>query len=176
MPASHPAASSVQLVDLSPGSSAEAISAARALLHDYGRFVISHPAAARFCFGSLEKEAAQLPHSYTDIGGGCLLALIDDRPSGFVAWRPAPGPLAADSWELKRLWVAPTARGAALGRTLTQAVLDRARAAGRSAVYLDTIPEAMPAAHRLYLDMGFTSCPAYNDNPVEHLDWLVKRL
>ncbi len=34
----------------------------------------------------------------------------------------------------------------------------------------------MAAAHRLYLKMGFVPCPAYNDNPVEGLAWLVKRL
>ena len=165
-----------EIVDLTSTSAAEQIHAARELLLDYGRFVISHPAAARFCFGSLEKEAAELPQSFTGVGGGCLLALLNNNPAGFVAWRPAPGVLAHEAWELKRLWVAGSARGANMGRSLTQAVLHRAREAGRRAVYLDTIPEAMPAAHRLYLQMGFTSCPAYNDNPVEHLDWLVKVL
>jgi GNAT superfamily N-acetyltransferase len=167
---------SVTILDLTPASDADLIAAARHLLLDYGRFVISHPAAARFCFASLEQEAANLPNSYNDIGGGSLIALIAGQPSGLVAWRPAPGPLAAQSWELKRLWVPPSARGAGLGRILTQAVLDRAHAARRTAVYLDTVPDAMPAAHRLYLDMGFTPCAAYNDNPVEHLAWLVKYL
>ena len=175
MPSSE-APAPATILDLTPASDAHVIAAARHLLLDYGRFVISHPAAARFCFASLEQEAANLPNSYNDIGGGSLIALIAGQPSGFVAWRPAPGPLAAHSWELKRLWVPSTARGAGLGRILTQAVLDRARTSGRKAVYLDTVPDAMPAAHRLYLDMGFTPCAAYNDNPVEHLVWLVKFL
>jgi hypothetical protein len=34
----------------------------------------------------------------------------------------------------------------------------------------------MATAHRLYLSMGFEPCPAYNDNPVEALVWMVKRL
>jgi GNAT superfamily N-acetyltransferase len=164
------------ILDLTPASDAHVIAAARHLLLDYGRFVVSHPAAARFCFAALEQEAADLPNSYYDIGGGSLLALIAGQPSGFVAWRPAPGPLAAHSWELKRLWVPSSARGAGLGRILTQAVLDRARAARRNAVYLDTVPDAMPAAHRLYLEMGFTSCAAYNDNPIPDLAYLVKSL
>jgi GNAT superfamily N-acetyltransferase len=164
------------ILGLTPASPPDLIAAARHLLLDYGRFVISHPAAARFCFASLEEEAAGLPDSYQDIGGGSLIALLAGQPSGFVAWRPAPGPLAAHSWELKRLWVPPSARGAGLGRILTQAVLDQARTASRTAVYLDTVPDAMPAAHRLYLDMGFAPCAAYNDNPVEHLAWLVKLL
>ena len=164
------------IVDLTPASDAALIADARALLLDYGRFVISHPAAARFCFASLQEEAARLPHSYFDTGGGSLVALLADRPSGFVAWRPAPGVLAAHSWELKRLWVPGHARGSGLGRALTQAVLDRALAAGRRAVYLDTVPSAMPSAHRLYLDMGFIACSAYNDNPIPDLAYLVKTL
>jgi putative acetyltransferase len=152
------------------------VAAARELLLEYGRFVIAQPGAARFCFGSLEKEAARLPDSYLEQGGGCLMALIRDEPAGFVAWRAVPASVDADAWELKRLWVRPAARGLALGRALTQAVLDRAVAARRTAMYLDTAPAAMGAAHRLYLDMGFEACAAYNDNPVEGLAWLRKAL
>jgi GNAT superfamily N-acetyltransferase len=164
------------ILDLTPASDADLIASARALLLDYGRFVVSHPAAARFCLASLEEEAAGLPNSYSDIGGGSLIAQIAGRTSGFVAWRPAPGPLAAHSWELKRLWIPPQARGSGLGRILTQSVLDRAGTAGRKAIYLDTVPAAMPAAHRLYLNMGFTACAAYNDNPIPDLAYLVKHL
>lgn len=149
---------------------------ARELLLEYGRFVIAQPGAARFCFGSLEKEAARLPHSYLEQGGGCVIAWVDEDPAGFVAWRTVPDEVDRDAWELKRLWVRPAARGLALGRALTQAVLDRAVAAGRKAIYLDTAPASMGAAHRLYLQMGFEPCPPYNDNPVEGLAWLRKSL
>jgi ribosomal protein S18 acetylase RimI-like enzyme len=77
---------------------------------------------------------------------------------------------------LKRLWVRPAARGLILGRALTQAVLDRAVAAGRKAVYLDTAPASMAAAHRIYLELGFEPCAPYNDNPVEGLAYLRKSL
>jgi ribosomal protein S18 acetylase RimI-like enzyme len=149
---------------------------ARELLLEYGRFVIAQPGAARFCFGSLEQEAARLPHSFIDQGGGCLIAHVRGGPAGFVAWRELPSSVAADAWELKRLWVRPAARGLALGRALTEAVLDRAVAARRSAVYLDTSPAAMGAAYKLYLDLGFTPCAPYNDNPVEGLAWMRKTL
>lgn len=109
-------------------------------------------------------------------GGGCFIAHVDQDPAGFVAWRTVPGAMERDAWELKRLWVRPVARGLALGRALTQAVLDRAVAGGRTAVYLDTAPASMDAAHRLYLEMGFEPCPPYNDNPVEGLAWLRKSL
>ena len=146
------------------------------MLLEYGQFVIGHPAAARFCLGTLGKEAARVPLSYREQGGGALVGLVDEVPAGFVAWRRAPGKLAEHSWELKRLWVRPAGRGTGLGRLLTQTVLDSAAAAGRTAVYLDTVPSAMPAAHNLYLDMGFTPCPPYGDNPIEELAYLVKHL
>ena len=155
---------------------ASRLAEARELLLEYGRFVMAQPGVARFCFGTLEKEAEQLPLSYIEQGGGCLLAHAKGAPLGFVAWREVPATVARNAWELKRLWVRNEARGWGVGRALTQAVLDRARAARRSAVYLDTVPAAMPAAHRLYLQMGFEPCSAYNDNPVSQLAYLVKHL
>ena len=146
------------------------------MLLEYGRFVVSQPGVVRFCFGSLEKEAERLPNSYLDQGGGCLLARVGTHPAGFVAWRALPFTAAPDAWELKRLWVRPFARGLGLGRALTLAVLERAAKAGRRAVYLDTVPESMTAAHQLYLQMGFTPCAPYNDNPVQGLAYLVKYL
>ena len=77
---------------------------------------------------------------------------------------------------MKRLWVRLEGRGTGLGRSLMQAVIDRAVAAGRKAVYLDTIPGAMGAAHRLYLEMGFNPCPPYGDNPMEAAVYLRKDL
>ena len=149
---------------------------ARDLLLEYGRFVIAQPGAARFCFGALEQEAARLPLSYLELGGGCLMARARGQPAGFVAWRKVPEAVEPQAWELKRLWVRPAARGLSLGRVLTQAVLDRAIAADRKAVYLDTAPASMGAAHRMYLDLGFVPCPPYNDNPVEGLAYLRKSL
>src|SRR5580704_835241 len=105
---------------------ASILTQARELLLEYGRFVIAQPGAARFCIGALEHEAARLPHSYLEQGGGCLVAHVQGNPAGFIAWRALPIAVAARAWELKRLWVRPNARGLALGRVLTQAVLDRA--------------------------------------------------
>jgi GNAT superfamily N-acetyltransferase len=168
----------VRLRELSNGSSARDLAAARELLLEYGRFVIAQPGAAHFCFGSLEKEAARLPLSYREQGGGCLMALVDMTPTGFVAWRAiASSPeVADDAWEMKRLWVRPGGRGLGLGRALTGAVLDRAVAANSKAVYLDTAPASMATAYQMYLDMGFTPCAPYNDNPVEGLAYLVRFL
>lgn len=176
MPLVHDQLRKVELVELTSTSPLSLLDQARELLLEYGRFVISHPAAAQFCFGALETEAARLPASYREQGGGALVGLMHQTLVGFIAWRRPPGEFSAEAWELKRLWVRPQARGTGLGRTLTQAVLDRAVAAGRKAVYLDTVPEAMPAAHKLYFEMGFKPCPAYGDNPMPGLAYLRKDL
>ena len=166
----------IRLEELDADSTLAALADARELLLEYGRFVIAQPGAARFCFGTLEKEAAQLPLSYMEQGGGSLIAYVGDAPAGFVAWRALPETVATNACEMKRLWVRPASRGRALGRVLTLAVIERARAAGCKAMYLDTAPASMSAAHRLYLELGFEPCAPYNDNPVEGLAYLSKRL
>ncbi|HZP07282.1 MAG TPA: GNAT family N-acetyltransferase [Terracidiphilus sp.] len=153
----------------------DVLRSARELLLEYGAFVMGLPGAGRFCFGTLQQEADNLPQSFIEQGGGSLVAFAHGEPVGFVAWRALTNAeVEPDSWELKRLWVRPAGRGIKLGRMLTQAVLDRAIIARRKAVYLDTAPESMSNAHRLYLDLGFHPCNSYNDNPVEGLEWLVK--
>lgn len=167
----------VAIEELSASTPAPWLAAARQLLFEYGRFVLAQPGAARFCLASLTNEAEALPAGFLEQGGGSLLAFVRGEPAGFVAWRALLAPnVLPGSCELKRLWVRPAARGLALGRRLTQAVLDRARAAGYQCVYLDTAPDSMGAAHRLYLDMGFVPCAPYNDNPVEGLVWMIKFL
>jgi putative acetyltransferase len=170
------ASRSITLQPIAANAPEAVLAQARELLLEYGRFVIAQPGAARFCFGSLEQEAGRLPLSYIEQNGGCLIAHAHGEPAGFVAWRALPAAVEQDAWELKRLWVRPVARGLSLGRALTQSVLDRAIAGNRKAVYLDTAPASMSAAHRLYLEMGFVPCPPYNDNPVEGLAWLRKPL
>jgi ribosomal protein S18 acetylase RimI-like enzyme len=162
--------------EIPPGASETALALARELLLEYGRFVIAQPGAARFCFSSLEEEAARLPRGYHEQGGGCLLAYARSQPAGFIAWRTLPPSVAPDAWELKRLWVRPAARGLSLGRALTQAVLDRALAASRKSVFLDTAPASMAAAVGIYRSLGFEPCAPYNDNPVEGLLYLRKNL
>ena len=166
------------LTELDSSAPPATLDQARELLLEYGRFVISQPGAARFCFGALEKEAERLPLSYTEQSGGCLLAAFRSEPVGFVAWRSiaASPQVVADAWELKRLWVRSQARGLGLGRQLTESVLERAVAAGRKAVYLDTVPAAMATAHRLYLEMGFVPCASYNDQPLEGIAYMVRFL
>jgi len=175
----------VTIHELTLTSPPEDIEEARTLLLEYGGWVIAQPGAGRFCFGSLQKEAENLPAGYLEQDGGCMMARADREPAGFVAWRTIPPPAVPDAlvaapsrtaWELKRLWVRNQARGLGLGRILTEAVIERARNAARQSIYLDTAPQSMGAAYRMYLSLGFVPCDRYNDNPVEGLAYLVKHL
>src|ERR1019366_870119 len=94
-----------QTEEITDATAADRVAQARELLLDYGRFVVSQAGPARFCFGSLEKEAARLPLSYHEQNGGCLLARVEDKPAGFVAWRELSPNVAPDAWEMKRMWV-----------------------------------------------------------------------
>ena len=157
---------------LAPNCAAESLDAAKSLLLEYGHFVAAHPSVASFCFGTLKQEAANLPKSYLDQNGGAILAVSNDLPVGFVAWRSLPSAELASAWELKRLWLRPQARGMGIGRALVKQVLDRAKANGKSIVLLDTAPDVMPAAYRLYLQMGFEECPSYNGPPLQGIVYM----
>jgi ribosomal protein S18 acetylase RimI-like enzyme len=84
-----------------------------------------------------------------------LAAAGDGPPRGVVQVRYRWGIWwdAEDCW-LEDLYVADDARGAGLGRALTEAVIERARERGCRRVELDVNTEN-PAAMRLYRSLGF---------------------
>lgn len=94
-------------------------------------------------------------------------ALFVGRVDGFPAGVVAACRLDPETVELKRLYVRPAARGTGLGRVLSIAVVEHARRQGAARVYLDTVPELMPSAARLYRALGFRDVPAlgYTDVP-----------
>ena len=80
-----------------------------------------------------------------------------------------------DPTELKRMWVAPSARGLASGRRLL-AELERARRARTASrvVRLET-NRALTEAIAMYRSAGYVEVPAFNDEPyADH--WFEKRL
>jgi ribosomal protein S18 acetylase RimI-like enzyme len=150
------------------------VEVARALMREYGDY-LAHLAeepgrAASICISGYESELAGLPEPYV-APGVLLLAWVEGEAAGCIALKALrlKGAVAGEggmALELKRLWVRRRFRGLALGRRLMQAAIDFARAAGASAVYLDTVPAAMPEANRLYEAMGFERVERYNDNDV----------
>ena len=67
--------------------------------------------------------------------------------------------------EIKRLYVAPAARGRGLGRLLVERIIADARGIGYGSLLLDTLP-FMKEAQSLYRSMGFRPTPAYRFNPI----------
>jgi GNAT superfamily N-acetyltransferase len=65
--------------------------------------------------------------------------------------------------EIKRMYVAPEARGRGLARELLVALEDAARSLGYARVRLDTGPK-QPAAEHLYRSAGYREIPDYNGN------------
>jgi DNA-binding MarR family transcriptional regulator/GNAT superfamily N-acetyltransferase len=76
--------------------------------------------------------------------------------------------------EIKRMWVAPTARGLGVGRRLLRELESRAAAAGSHTVRLDT-NRSLTEAIAMYRSSGYHEVAAYNDEPYAH-HWFAKTL
>lgn len=76
--------------------------------------------------------------------------------------------------ELKRMWIAPRARGLGLGRRLLGTLESRAREAGAGVARIETNSD-LSEALALYLSSGWTQVEAFNDEPYADR-WLEKRL
>jgi ribosomal protein S18 acetylase RimI-like enzyme len=76
--------------------------------------------------------------------------------------------------EIKRLWVAPAARGLGLARRLMEAAEQAARELGIAVLRLDT-NSALPEAAALYRRTGWREIERFNDDPYPDL-FFEKRL
>lgn len=102
--------------------------------------------------------------------GVFLVARLHGEPVGCVGLKlPADRPA-----EVKRMWVAPRARRLGVGRRFLVEVEERAVAAGRDRLRLDT-NKTLDAAIALYRASGFQEVPAFNDEPYAH-HWFEKRI
>jgi ribosomal protein S18 acetylase RimI-like enzyme/mannose-6-phosphate isomerase-like protein (cupin superfamily) len=122
-------------------------------------------------FQQFSDELANLPGKYALPDGRLLLAYLGDMPAGCVALRP----LNDGDCEMKRLYVRPAFRGKGIGRRLVQQLLNEARVAGYSRIYLDTLP-AMQEAIALYESFGFCDTAPYCHNPVPGARFLAMNL
>jgi len=76
--------------------------------------------------------------------------------------------------ELKRMWVAPTARGLGVGRRLLRELENRAFEGGSRAIRLET-NRALTEAVAMYRSAGYREVDAFNDEPYgDH--WFEKQL
>ena len=133
---------------------------------------------ARYCLGEYYAELARRFKQGFDVSlsrdpdakdmlrprGTFIVAMSDGLPIGCVGLKGTDGEFA----EIKRLWVAPSARGLGLGRRLMEAAENAARELSISVLRLDT-NSALPEAGGLYRRSGWTEIPRFNDDPYPDL-------
>ncbi len=106
----------------------------------------------------------------TPPAGALLVARLRGRAVGCGALKLHPGAPA----ELKRMWVAPEARGLGLGRRILRELEARAADAGAAVVRLET-NASLTEAIALYRRSGYREVAAFNGEPyADH--WFEKRL
>jgi DNA-binding MarR family transcriptional regulator/GNAT superfamily N-acetyltransferase len=112
----------------------------------------------------VEEEALRGP------GGLFLVASLRGKPIGCGGLRfhdDAPA-------EIKRMWVAESARGLGLGRRLLSELEDLAAEHGARAVRLET-NRTLAEAISLYRSEGYLEVAAFNDEPYAH-HWFEKQI
>jgi GNAT superfamily N-acetyltransferase len=109
-------------------------------------------------------DAPVEPEQFAPPAGLFLVGYLDQEPVASGGLRR----LSDDEVEIKRMYVAPGARGRGLSRLMLAALEDRARAMGASRVILET-GERQPEAMRLYQTSGYAAVDGfgyYKDAPL----------
>jgi DNA-binding MarR family transcriptional regulator/GNAT superfamily N-acetyltransferase len=102
--------------------------------------------------------------------GVFLVARLNGSAIGCGALKP----IDASTSEIKRMWVAPQARGIGVARRLLEALEEQAKQSGARRVVLDT-NKVLSQAQALYRKAGYRETQRYNNNPYAHF-WFEKEL
>jgi ribosomal protein S18 acetylase RimI-like enzyme len=116
------------------------------------------------------KGTSAEPHELRAPAGAFVIAYLRDEPIGCGAVKHRPDRPS----EIKRMWVAESARGLGMGRRLLGELERLAGAAGAAAVRLDT-NKSLVEAISMYRSAGYRAIPRFNDEPFAH-HWFEKRL
>lgn len=109
------------------------------------------------------------PEELVPPSGYFFLARLEGQPVGCGALK-----LRQDGYgEIKRMWVAPSARGLGVAQRILDAIEAQAREAGLDVLQLDT-NRNLTEARSLYARNGYAEIAPYNDNPYAHY-WFEKR-
>ena len=110
------------------------------------------------------------PHELRPPAGEIVVAYLRAEPVGCGAVKRT----AEATVDIKRMWLAGSARGLGLGRRLLADLEARAARAGASSVRLETNATLVEAI-ALYRSAGYAEVPPFNDEPfADH--WFEKRL
>ena len=141
------------------------IEAARTLFREYEEWL-----DVDLCFQSFAEELANLPGKYAAPTGRLFLISVENKLAGCIALRR----LDDEVCEMKRLYVRSGFRGLGLGKQLIERLFDEANKIGYKRMRLDTLPNKMPQAVRLYESYGFRKIEPYYENP--HTETLFMEL
>src|SRR3954454_2028916 len=112
--------------------------------------------------GRFDRSAAisAEPHELVPPHGRQLVAFLHGEPAGTGVVKHHPG---APS-EIKRMWIAPAARGIGLGRRLLLELEELVRQSGARVAHIET-NAALTEAIALYKSAGWTEVPPFNEEP-----------
>lgn len=114
--------------------------------------------------------ATALPHEVRPPAGQFFVAYLHGEAIGCGAVKHHPDAPA----EIKRMWIAPQARGLGLGRRLLETLEACARDGGARIAHIET-SAALGEALALYRSAGWVEVPRFNDEPfADH--WFEKAL
>ncbi len=121
---------------------------------------------------SLLNELEAIEQWYSPPSGRMVLARIGGAAMGIVGIHV----LERGAAELKRLYLRPEARGQDLGRRIVDLAIRESRRLGARRILLETSPEVMPAAYRIYLERGFRPVERYSSLDVDGVIAMELRL
>ncbi|HEX3691609.1 MAG TPA: helix-turn-helix domain-containing GNAT family N-acetyltransferase [Solirubrobacteraceae bacterium] len=110
------------------------------------------------------------PHEVRAPAGAFVVAYLNGEPIGCGAVKHRPG----GPSDIKRMWVAESARGLGIGRRLLRELEDLVRDSGALVARLETNASLVEAI-ALYRSAGYAEVPAFNDEPFAH-HWFAKPL
>ena len=104
-------------------------------------------------FSDQDAELSAMSEAYGGPEAAYFVALMDGRLVGGAGLGPLPG-AEADTCELRKMYLLPSARGLGAGRRLVETCLEEARRLGYRKCYLETLAQ-MDRARDLYERFGF---------------------
>ena len=144
--------SSITIREIIPSDN---VSLAAIIRHALAEFGANHPGTVYF-----DPTTDNLYELFRTPRSIYYTAIINEQVAGGAGIYPSDG-LPAETCELVKMYLHPTARGKGLGKKLIEKALDFARSAGYKKVYLESMPE-LEKALSVYEKFGFY----YLDGPL----------
>lgn len=116
------------------------------------------------------KGATAQPHEVRPPSGAFVVAYLRGQAIGCGAVKHHPGNVS----DIKRMWIAESARGLGLGRQLLEHLEGLAREHGSREAHIET-SDVLPEAIALYRSAGYIEVPPFNDEPFADR-WFTKPL